>query len=281
MRKLIVTVATTGGLHGKEANPALPEQPVEIAKEAYDCYNEGAAIIHVHARDNTGKITSDPAVYREIHRMIREKCPLIIQDTTGGGPGLTLEDRMRILDAQPEMASLNMGTMLRVTGPNAGSIFMNPTWEIERFARVMQERGIKAEMEVFSHAMYREVQNLIIKGLVDKPYYINLVLGMKYQGAIDATPKHLLSLIDFLPSDCIFNVSAIGGSQLPLTTLSMLMGGMVRVGMEDNIYYRKGELAHSNAQLVARTVRIARELGLEIASPEEARAMLGIPPLGV
>lgn len=276
MRKLIITVAQTGGFHGKEANPNLPEQPNEIAESAYDCYNEGAAIVHIHARDKNGKISSDPDIYREIHELIKAKCNIILADTTGGGPGLTLDERLRSIEAGPEMASLNMGTMMRVSGPYAGVPFMAPRLEIERYAKEMLDRNIKPEMEVYSHSMYRDVNNLIQKGLVKKPYYINLVLGMINQGTVEATPEYLWSLREFLPADTIFNVTAVGSAQLTLTTLGMLLGGMVRVGMEDNIYYRKGELAKSNAQLVARTVRIALELGLEIATPNEAREILGL-----
>lgn len=276
MRKLIITVAQTGGFHGKEANPNLPEQPNEIAESAYDCYNEGAAIVHIHARDKNGKISSDPDIYREIHELIKAKCNIILADTTGGGPGLTLDERLRSIEAGPEMALLNMGTMMRVSGPYAGVPFMAPRLEIERYAKEMLDRNIKPEMEVYSHSMYRDVNNLIQKGLVKKPYYINLVLGMINQGTVEATPEYLWSLREFLPADTIFNVTAVGSAQLTLTTLGMLLGGMVRVGMEDNIYYRKGELAKSNAQLVARTVRIALELGLEIATPNEAREILGL-----
>jgi 3-keto-5-aminohexanoate cleavage enzyme len=276
MRKLIITVAQTGGMHGKEANPNLPEQPEEIAESTYECYNEGAAIVHIHARDNTGKVTSDPKIYQEIHELIRSKCNIILQDTTGGGPGLKLDERIRCLEAKPEMASLNMGTMMRVSGPYVGVPFSNPRSEIERFAKEMLDRNIKPEMEVYSHAMYRDVNNLIQKNLVKKPYYINLVLGMIHQGAVDATPEYLYSLREFLPPEVIFNVTAVGRAQLSLTTIGMILGGMVRVGMEDNVFFRKGELAKSNAQLVARTVRIARELELEVASPNETREILGI-----
>jgi len=276
MRKLIITVAQTGGMHGKEANPNLPEQPKEIAESSYECYNEGAAIIHIHARDRAGKITSDPEIYQEIHELVKSKCNIILQDTTGGGPGLSLDERIRCLEARPEMASLNMGTLMRVRGSFAGVPFSNPPSEIERYAKEMLDRNIKPEMEVYSHAMYRDVNNLIQKGLVKKPYYVNFVLGMIHQGAVEATPEYLCSLREFLPPDTIFNVTAVGRAQLALTTMGILLGGMVRIGMEDNVFYRKGELGKSNAQLVARTVRIARELELEIASPDEAREILGI-----
>jgi 3-keto-5-aminohexanoate cleavage enzyme len=276
--KVIITVAQTGAwpLVTKALNPSLPEQPEEIAESAYACYQEGAAICHIHARDKEGKSTGTQEVFQEIHDRIRSKCNIILQDSTGGGPNLTFEQRIECIHAGPEMASLNMGTLMRVAGQYKGVAFANLREDIEIYVTRMRELGIKPEMEVYSHAMFREVENLIKKGLVEKPYYINLVLGMRYQGALDATPKHLNSLLEFCPEDVIFNVTAVGAAQLPLTTMSMILGGCIRVGMEDNIYYRKGELAKSNAQLVARAVRIARELNKEPSTPGEARKILGL-----
>lgn len=279
MQKVIVTAALTGGVHTKQSNPNLPEQPDEIAEAAYECYNEGAAIAHLHARDKSGKPTGDPEVFAAIHRLIREKCNIIIQDSTGGGPGLTLEERLRCLDTGPEMASLNMGTMLRTIGSQAGTAWVNTRQDIERFVQEMLSRGIKPEMEIYHHGMFREVHNLISKGLVEKPYYVNFVLGMAYQGAVEATAENLVTLTQLLPPDTIFNCCAIGAAQFRITTLSVLLGGMARVGMEDNIYYSKGVLAKSNAELVAREVRIIRDLGFEIASPDEARQILGLNPV--
>lgn len=277
MRKVIITCALTGGVQNKSANPNLPEQPEEIAQQAYECFNEGCAIAHIHARDKEGKPTGDSEVFKEIHNAIRSKCNMILQDSTGGGPGLTFEQRLSCLDAAPEMASLNLGSMLRTIGSSAGTVWINPRSELERFAQEMLNRNIKAEMEIYHHGMLREMNNFISKGLVKKPYYVNFVMGMVYQGAVDATPANLISLIQLLPSDTIFNCCAVGAPQLQITTLSVLMGGHARVGMEDNIYLSKGVLAQSNAQLVSRSVRIIRELGYEIASPEEARETLGLP----
>ena len=276
MPKVIITVALTGGLHTKKANPNLPEQPEEIAQAAYECYNAGAAIVHIHARNKNAAPTGDTAVYKEIHQLIRARCNIITQDTTGGGQNLTFEGRLGCLQAGPEMASLNMGSMFRTIGPHAGTMFVNTRADIELVVKEMLKRHIKPEMEVYHHGMLREVNNLIANKLVEKPYYVNFVMGMAYQGAVEATPENLFTLKQLLPADTIFNVCAIGQAQLPITTLSMLLGGMVRVGMEDNIYYSRGVLAKSNAQLVERAVRITKELGVDIASPDEAREMLGI-----
>ena len=169
-----------------------------------------------------------------------------------------------------------MGSMLRTIGKTAGTTWANPRPELERFAQEMLNKNIKAEMEIYHHGMLGEMQNFIDKGLIEKPYYVNFVLGMAYQGAVAGTADNLTTLVQLLPPDTIFNCCAIGRAQLPMTTLSVLLGGQARVGMEDNIYYTKGVLAESNAQLVARTVRIVRELGYEIASPEDARAIIGL-----
>ncbi len=275
---VIITAALTGGIATKALNPALPEQPDEIVQAAYECYNEGAAIVHLHARDRDGKPSGDPHLFAAIHAAIRARCDVILQDSTGGGGNLSLEQRLSCLEARPEMASLNMGTLYRFSGPYAGTYFANHPADIEAWARRMQELDIKPEMEVYSHAMFRDVNNLITKGLVSKPYYVNLVLGMRYQGAVEASPRYLHSLLEFVPADAMVNVSAVAAAQLPLTTIAMCMGCCVRVGMEDNLYYRRGQLAKSNAELVARTVRIARELGKEPASPAQARAILGLKP---
>lgn len=273
MNKLIVTAALTGGFQGKEANPNLPEQPDEIVQAAYECWQSGAAIVHLHARDKQGKPTDDVAIYTKIISRIKAKCDVVVQISTGGGPGLTPEQRIKVIDSNPEMASLNMGTMVR-TRWGDGDVFLNTRSQIEDYAKAMLDKNIKPEMEVNSHSMLVDVENLISRGLIKKPYYVNLVLGMTHQGALPAQPKHLLSLIDYLPPDSIFNVSGVGAGQLPLTTLAMILGGHARVGLEDNVLYTKGVLADSNAQLVERTVRMARELGHEIASPSEAREIL-------
>jgi len=279
LSKLIITAALTGGFHGRDANPNLPEQPDEIAQAAYDCWQAGAAIVHLHARDKSGKVTCDPQIYAEIVAKVRARCDVITQVSTGGGPGLTPEERSKAIEVDADMASLNMGTMVR-TRWGEGSIGLNTRSQIESYAKAMLDKSIKPEMEVYSHSMIVDVNNLIEKNLVKEPYYIDFVLGMTNQGALFGEPKHLLSLIEYLPEGAIFNVSGVGPAQLPLTTLAMLLGGHSRVGLEDNIYYTKGILAKSNAQLVERTARIARELGREPASPGEARQILQLGAYG-
>lgn len=279
VNKVIVTVAQTGALVNKKMNPNVPEQPDEIAQSAYDCYNEGAAVCHIHARDKDGVTTGSADVFRDIHERIRKKCNIIIQDSTGGGANLTIEQRTECLEARPEMASLNMGTLVRTIGAAAGTPFMNTRADIEAFVKRMDQFGVKPEMEVYNLSMLQEVKLTIEKGLVKKPYSASLILGMAYQGALEADPRYFATYIQYLTEDTYFNSIGVGAAQAWVGTMGMIFGGNVRVGLEDNIYYKKGELAKSNAQLVAKIVRIARELGKEPCTPEEARQILGLKPL--
>jgi 3-keto-5-aminohexanoate cleavage enzyme len=276
MDKIIITAALTGGIHGKEANPALPEQPDEIIKDAYDCYNAGAAIVHLHARDKNGKGVGDPEIFSVINRGIREKCSVVIQNTTGG-PGIPIEKRLSVLDAEPEMASLNMGSIVFFTGKNKAELpFANIRSEIEAFAAEMLKRDIKPEMEVYNPSMPGEVENLLKKNLLKKPYYINFVLGVEGMGGYKGTMKNFTVMQDSVPADSIINVTGIGKWQMSVNVMAVISGYHTRVGLEDNVFYKKGELAESNAQFVERIVRIAREIGREIATPEEARKILGL-----
>lgn len=277
--KTIITVAQTGALTKKYLNPNLPEQPEEIADSAYACFNEGAAICHIHARDKSGENTSSVDIFQDIHDRIRAKCNIIVQDSTGGGPNLSQQERINCLGADPEMASLNMGSLMRIAGPYKGKAWSNMPEEIDYYLGEMAKKGIKPEMEIYSHAMLSEVYRLIEQGLIQKPYYINIVLGMKYQGAEPATADTFFSIVQKLPPGSIFNSTGVGSAQTNIAALGMLLGGCARVGLEDNIFYRKGEPAVSNAQLVARIVRIARELGKEPATPDEARHYLGLDKL--
>jgi 3-keto-5-aminohexanoate cleavage enzyme len=277
--KIIITVAQTGALVNKKMNPNVPEQPTEIAQSAYDCYNEGAAIVHIHARNPDGSTTGDAEIFRDIHEQIRKKCNVILQDSTGGGSNLSVKQRTDCLDANPEMASLNMGTMIRTIGDAVGTAFSNTRGEIEGFVKRMNEFGVKPEMEIYNVAMIYEANLLIEKNLIQKPYSMTLILGMAYQGAQEANLMFLPTYLHYIPENTYFTTLGVGRAQLSLGVMGMVLGGNVRVGMEDNIYYKKGELAKSNAQLVSRIVRIARELGKEPCTPDEARKILGLKPL--
>jgi 3-keto-5-aminohexanoate cleavage enzyme len=274
---VIITAALNGAIASKKDNPNVPEQPHEIARAAAECFEAGAAIVHIHARDEQGMPCGTREKFAEIMATVRGRCSeIIIQFSTGGGSNLTIDERVSCLEAKPEMASLNMGTLMRQAGPQAGVPFSNLTRDIEAWAAKMKDLGIKPEMECYSQSMYRDVRNLIDKGLIDPPYYVNIVLGMAYQGAVEASPETLLSMHQFLPEGCHFNTTATRAAQLPLTTMGMVMGGAIRVGLEDNIYFSKGVLAESSAQLVERSVRIARNLNIEPATPDEAREILGV-----
>jgi 3-keto-5-aminohexanoate cleavage enzyme len=282
--KLIITVATTGAFQGKEANPNLPEQPEEIAKATYDSWNEGASIVHIHAREKgTNKPTSDPEILREIDQRIREmNCDIIIQHSTASDyiPRLAADKRIKAIEMNPEMASLDITIPRMITFGGKESIYITTLPEIEYGAKVMLERGVKPELEIFNPVVMEDVYYLIEKGLLTKPYWLSFVMGMRRinRAYMPYSAKLLMQLIDALPNDSMFTVMGVGTDELPATTQSILLGGHLRVGFEDNIYYKKGQLAESNVQLVARAARIGREFGCEIASPVEARQMLNIPP---
>jgi 3-keto-5-aminohexanoate cleavage enzyme len=282
--KLIITVATTGAFQGKEANPNLPEQPEEIAKATYDSWNEGASIVHIHARERgTNKPTSDPEILREVDQRIREKnCDIIIQHSTASDyiPRLGADKRIKAIEMNPEMASLDITIPRMITFGGKESIYITTLPEIEYGAKVMLEKGVKPELEIFNPVVMEDVYYLIEKGLLTKPYWLSFVMGMRRinRAYMPYSAKLLMQLIDALPNDSMFTVMGVGTDELPATTQSILLGGHLRVGFEDNIYYKKGQLAESNAQLVARAARIGREFGCEIASPAEARQMLNIPP---
>jgi 3-keto-5-aminohexanoate cleavage enzyme len=282
--KLIITVATTGAFQGKEANPNLPEQPEEIAKATYDSWNEGASIVHIHARERgTNKPTSDPEILREVDQRIREKnCDIIIQHSTASDyiPRLGADKRIKAIEMNPEMASLDITIPRMITFGGKESIYITTLPEIEYGAKVMLEKGVKPELEIFNPVVMEDVYYLIEKGLLTKPYWLSFVMGMRRinRAYMPYSAKLLMQLIDALPNDSMLTVMGVGTDELPATTQSILLGGHLRVGFEDNIYYKKGQLAESNAQLVARAARIGRELGCEIASPAEARQMLNIPP---
>ena len=267
--KLIITAALTGAEVTREQQPNLPITPQEIGRAALEAYEAGAAIVHVHARHADGSATQDQNVYGEIQAIVAKACPVIFQPSTGGAVWHTAEERLQPLSLNPEMATLSTGTC------NFGSdVFSNPQEFYEQAARLMQEKGIKPEFEIFEAGMVNNALRLVKQGLVSEPLHFNFVLGVP--GAMGASVRNLCFLVDSIPPGATWTVSGIGRHETPLAVAAVAMGGHVRVGFEDNIYYQRGELAKSTAQLVSRIVRIARELGREVATPDEAREILGL-----
>jgi 3-keto-5-aminohexanoate cleavage enzyme len=281
--KLILCVAPFGSFMGKDMNPHIPLTPEEIAEDVYRSWNAGASIVHLHARDKNGTATTDPEVFREVDHRISEKgCNIIIQHSTSPGrePGARVEDGLRSLDARPEMGSADIGVSVVL---RKGQELMN-LWTrsfVEGLLRTMNEQGVKPELEVYTPGGMEEVNVMIEKGLLTKPYWITFCLDMHrtIQNVVRYSPKTLVHYVDLLPADSMFSTMSIAATELPAAVQSILLGGHVRVGFEDNLWYRKGVLAESNAQLVERVVRIGRELGREPATPDEARELLGIPKL--
>jgi 3-keto-5-aminohexanoate cleavage enzyme len=269
LEKLIITVAPTGSVPTKDMNPHLPVTPDEIGDTAARCREAGASLIHIHARDNAGRPTLDPDVFAAIHARVSARTDLIVQVSTGGRAGTDPEARVAsVRRLHPEMASLTTGSM---NFPDR--VYMNPFDEIEFFAQVMKQTDTKPEMEIFEPGMIANALSLVGKGLVEPPLHFDFVLGSR--GSMPASPRNLLFLSESIPPGSTWTVAGLGRWQLPMAALAMIMGGHVRVGLEDNIYYRKGELA-TNEGLVARIARLAGELGRLIAEPDEAREILSL-----
>ena len=293
MAKVIVTVAPTGGMASKAQNPNLPTQPSEIAESVYKSWKAGAAIAALHARRPDDQATCNADVYRDINARIRAKCEIVINNSTGGGSsgdmlvprpdGLfesSFEERLKGCEGGAEMATFDGMTFADVHGGREICVITTPS-RCEALAKRMQERGIKPEWEVFGpQHILQDVTRLIEKGYDKPPYYINMVLGADkgFQGAMPYSHDILAAMIRHLPPRSVFCVSAIGPAQLPATTQAILLGGHVRVGLEDNNYYSRGKLA-TNEMLVERTVRIIKDLDQEVATPAEAREMLGLKAL--
>ena len=291
MPPLIICVACNGGIQGKEANENIPETADEIAESAQAAYEAGASMVHVHARDpkDLTMCAKDPEPWHEVLQKIRQRCPdIIINATTGGGPGMTMEERLSCLEAGPEVASLNLSPdMSKFHLKERLAPLPNPRpaldidecipfsyGQIHEFAAEMKRRGVKPELEAYHSGCAWVVRYLIENDLLAKPYWIQTVMG--YQTGSFPTVENVLQLLKEFPEGALWLCSAIGPYQLPLTTLATLMGGHVRVGLEDNVYYSRGRKAKSNAELVSRAARIARELNREIATPAQARALLGL-----
>ena len=271
MEKLIITAAICGAEVTKEHNPAIPYTVAEIAEEAFKSYKAGAALIHLHVREDDGTPTQSKDRFKACMDAIREKCPdVIIQPSTGGAVGMTNEERLQPIYLNPEMATLDCGTC------NFGGddIFVNTENTIKEFGEKMIGLNIKPEIEVFDKGMIDMALRLNKKGFIKSPMHFNFVMGVN--GGISGEPRDLLFMRESIPSDATFTVSGIGRAQFVMAAVSILIGGHVRVGFEDNIYISKGVLAKSNAQLVEKTVRLANEFSREIATPAEARRILGL-----
>jgi len=269
MEKLIITAALTGAETTRELQPNLPLTPDELAEAAYECYKAGASIVHVHARDEEGNPTQDYEVYKEIKEKIEAKCNIIFQPSTGGAVHHSPEERLQPVELSPEMATLSTGTCN--FGPD---VFMNTQEYMDKFASMMKEKGVKPEIEVFERGMINNAMRLVKKGLVEEPLHFDFVMGVP--GAITGELRDLIYMKESIPENATWTVAGIGRYELPLGVAAITLGGHVRVGFEDNIYYKKGEIAESNAQLVERIARISRELGREVATPDEARKILNL-----
>jgi 3-keto-5-aminohexanoate cleavage enzyme len=274
MQKLIITAALTGAEVTREQHPGLPISVEEIAHAAHECAKAGASIVHVHARNPDGSSTQDKAAYQSIIDAIQARCNVIVQVSTGGAVGMTARERLAPVTLKPEMATLSMGTT-----NFGGDVFMNHPTDMQEFAQAMQAYGVKPELEIFDSGMLATANRWIDKGMLTGPQHFDFVLGIP--GGMAGTPEALMYLVSQLRSGCTWTVAGIGAAQLQLGTLAIVLGGHVRVGFEDNLFYRKGELASSNAQLVARIVRISAELNRPVAKPNEARALLGLAPRAV
>ena len=273
MEKLIITAAICGAEVTKEHNPSVPYTVEEIANEAYEAYKAGASIIHLHVRYDDGTPTQDAKRFEECMKAIYAKCPdVIIQPSTGGAVGMTNDERLQPITLNPEMATLDCGTC------NFGGdeIFVNTENMRIDFAEKMNARGIKPEIEVFDKGMIDSAIRLNKKGYIKSPMHFDFVMGVN--GGISGTPRDLIFMAESIPQGSTWMVAGVGRFEFPLASMAIIMGGHVRVGFEDNVYLSKGVVAKSNGELVAKVVRLAKELGREVATPNEARAILGLAP---
>lgn len=269
MGKMIITVGITGSRITRDQTPYIPITPEEIARSGIEAWKAGASILHIHVRDPKTRLgTQDPAIFKEVVDRLGNETDAILCLTTSGIPGrnLPIEERLQPLTLNPELVSFDAGSMNM--GPN---VFLNPPEFLEALAKATLAQGIKPELEIFEVGMVYTCLRFLERGLLKPPLHFQFVLGV--QGGMPATLKSLFHLTEIIPPGS----TGVGASQLPMAVMGMMMEGHVRVGLEDNIYYSKGVLAESNARLVERVVRIAKEFGREVASPSEARKILNLP----
>jgi 3-keto-5-aminohexanoate cleavage enzyme len=276
--KLIINAALTGMVPMKRHTPHIPVTPEEIIEQGIECVHAGASILHLHAREADERPTWKPEIYAKIIEGIRNECPMaILCVTTSGREFNTFEKRSAVLeldgDVKPDMASLTLGSL---NFPGQASI--NDPAMIMGLAGRMKDKGIKPELEIFDTGMINTAKYLCHKGLIDHPFYFNILLGSIY--STQATMSDLTNLVHLLPPDAVWAGAGIGVFQLVVNTAAVVMGGHVRVGLEDNIWYDHGKTRPAtNAELIRRVMRIAREFGRDSATPLEARQrlQLGVP----
>ncbi|HSD94571.1 MAG TPA: 3-keto-5-aminohexanoate cleavage protein [Syntrophales bacterium] len=299
--KTIITAAVTGSIHTPTMSPYLPVTPQQIADDAVAACEAGAAVVHVHGRNpETGQPSPDLEIMRKIVRKIKARCNAVICITTGGGLGMTVEQRVAPVTLyRPEMASLNGGSMNFALFPALDKfkefkhdwepqylamtedlIFPNTFKSIREFCRIFLLNETKPEFEIYDAGMVNNLAVLIQRGHIKRPVYLQFVMGVL--GGITPSPENLMFLLDYarkLIGEFEFSVCVAGRAQFPLCTQSVLLGGHCRVGLEDNLFLEKGQLAKSNAEQAAKMARIIRELGSEPATPDEARQILGLKGL--
>lgn len=269
MEPLIITVAPTGNVPTKAMTPHVPITPLEIATDIAACWQAGAAVAHIHARDAAGQPTADPVYFAAISRLLEEKkCTIVQQLSTGARGGRTPAERAAVLELRPRSASLATGSS---NFPHSGNI--NEPAMIDSLAQTMLRQQIKPEIEVFDAAMLHNAVRLQAAGLLKPPLLFNFVLGVK--GSLPATPKNLFFLYESLPPDAVWSVSVVGPQHVPLSAMAMALGGHVRVGVEDNVYYEKGKLA-TNVALVERMVTLAAAMGRPLANRDDVFRLWGI-----
>ena len=292
MDKVIITVAVTGSQPTRQMNPNLPVTPEEIANSAYECFNEGASIVHVHVRDpKTGVRSMALELYAEVVERVRAKSNMIINLSTGSGGQLVIgpdskpkmdfsimeppEKRVEhILKLKPEMCSLDIGSSNAGSSNMGAWVFVNAEPVVEKMAELIKIAGVKPEIEVFEIGHIQMANRLVNLGLIEKSAHFQLCMGSR--GTIPATPKNVVYMAESLLPGSTWSIFGVGPGQFPMVAMGVLLGGHVRVGFEDNLYMRKGVLAKSNAELVRRAVQIIRDLNKDVASEEEARKILSL-----
>ncbi|QAT41749.1 BKACE family enzyme [Aminipila luticellarii] len=270
--KVILTVALTGAIPTKKDHANLPTQPEEIAKAAIECYEAGASVVHIHVRDDDDKSSMCFEKFKETVELIRAaKCPILLNLTTSGAQNQTYEDRIKpFRELKPDLASFDAGTMNWLNS----DVFMNEPKFLEVLGTEMQKVNVKPEIEVFDMGMLNNALYYIKKGIIKEPAHFQLCLGAP--GGMQATAESLLYLVNHLPEDCTWSTFGIGKGAMEITMAALALGGNIRVGLEDNVYYHYGQLAKSNVDFVERVKRLAHEMNKTIATPEEAKEILKI-----